>query len=98
MLISLRLGLTLVILQGGETIVNLINQNKIICMYILTQLTVSAEASVPEFIYPIDNITVAAGRDAQFTCVVNNLEGHKVGIYIRFCDICNSSTAHFRFL
>ena len=34
--------------------------------------------SVPEFIYPIDNITVAAGRDAQFTCVVNNLEGHKV--------------------
>ena len=38
------------------------------------------EASVPEFIYPIDNITVAAGRDAQFTCVVNNLEGHKVGV------------------
>ena len=39
------------------------------------------EASVPEFIYPIDNITVAAGRDAQFTCVVNNLEGHKVCYY-----------------
>ena len=38
----------------------------------------SVGASVPEFIYPIDNITVAAGRDAQFTCVVNNLEGHKV--------------------
>ena len=38
----------------------------------------SVSASVPEFIYPIDNITVAAGRDAQFTCVVNNLEGHKV--------------------
>ena len=37
------------------------------------------DASLPEFIYPIDNITVAAGRDAQFTCVVNNLEGHKVG-------------------
>ena len=37
-----------------------------------------AAASTPEFIYPIDNITVAAGRDAQFTCVVNNLEGHKV--------------------
>jgi len=35
-------------------------------------------ASPPEFIYPIDNITVAAGREAQFTCVVNNLEGHKV--------------------
>ena len=47
----------------------------------LRPLTVSVEASVPEFIYPIDNITVAAGRDAQFTCVVNNLEGHKVGYY-----------------
>ena len=42
----------------------------------MTQL--EAAASTPEFIYPIDNITVAAGRDAQFTCVVNNLEGHKV--------------------
>ena len=37
-----------------------------------------ASASPPEFIYPIDNITVAAGREAHFTCVVNNLEGHKV--------------------
>ena len=35
-------------------------------------------ASTPEFIYPIDNMTVAAGREASFTCVVNNLEGHKV--------------------
>ena len=32
----------------------------------------------PEFIYAIDNITVAAGREAQFTCVVNHLQGHKV--------------------
>ena len=47
----------------------------------LRPLTVAVEASVPEFIYPIDNITVAAGRDAQFTCVVNNLEGHKVCYY-----------------
>ena len=45
-------------------------------------MTVAVEASVPEFIYPIDNITVAAGRDAQFTCVVNNLEGHKVGFLV----------------
>ena len=40
--------------------------------------TIAVVASIPEFIYPIDNITVAASRDAQFTCVVNNLEGHKV--------------------
>ena len=71
MLISLRLGLTLVILQGGEAS-NCINQK--------SHRLVAVEASVPEFIYPIDNITVAAGRDAQFTCVVNNLEGHKVGV------------------
>ena len=45
---------------------------------------VSVDASLPEFIYPIDNITVAAGRDAQFTCVVNNLEGHKVSGNIEF--------------
>lgn len=45
---------------------------------VLAALLSSTAASPPEFIYPIDNITVAAGRDAQFTCVVNNLEGHKV--------------------
>ena len=43
-------------------------------------VTFIALATTPEFIYPIDNITVAAGRDAQFTCVVNNLEGHKVSL------------------
>ena len=54
-------------------------------------MTVAVEASVPEFIYPIDNITVAAGRDAQFTCVVNNLEGHKVGfLSSQFADIHSS--------
>ena len=41
-------------------------------------VTFIALATTPEFIYPIDNITVAAGREAHFTCVVNNLEGHKV--------------------
>ena len=32
----------------------------------------------PGFISPLDNITVAAGRLAQFTCVVKHLGGHKV--------------------
>ena len=45
----------------------------------------------PEFIYAIDNITVAAGREAQFTCVVNNLEGHKVSLYL----VSLTSTAKF---
>eukprot|EP00092_Neocalanus_flemingeri_P006932 GFUD01007483.1.p1 GENE.GFUD01007483.1~~GFUD01007483.1.p1 ORF type:complete len:204 (-),score=46.70 GFUD01007483.1:145-699(-) len=34
--------------------------------------------SQPQFLYPLDNITVAVGQEAQFTCVVNNLGGHKV--------------------
>ncbi len=32
----------------------------------------------PGFISPLENITVAAGRLAQFTCVVKHLGGHKV--------------------
>ena len=32
----------------------------------------------PGFISPLENITVAAGRSAQFTCVVKHLGGHKV--------------------
>ena len=32
----------------------------------------------PGFISPLENITVAAGRSAQFTCVVKHLGSHKV--------------------
>ncbi|XP_063928698.1 lachesin isoform X2 [Zophobas morio] len=32
----------------------------------------------PDFLYPLENITVAQGRDATFTCVVNNLGGYRV--------------------
>ena len=32
----------------------------------------------PGFISPLENITVAAGRSTQFTCVVKHLGGHKV--------------------
>ena len=35
----------------------------------------------PGFISPLDNITVAAGRSAHFTCVVKHLGGHKVKLY-----------------
>ena len=44
----------------------------------LNKCLILGECDTPEFIYPIDNITVAAGRDAHFTCVVNKLQGHKV--------------------
>ncbi|KAI5727389.1 hypothetical protein M8J77_001683 [Diaphorina citri] len=32
----------------------------------------------PDFLYPLENVTIAQGRDAIFTCVVNNLGGHRV--------------------
>lgn len=32
----------------------------------------------PEFLQPLDNLTVTQGRDVSFTCVVNNLGQYKV--------------------
>nr|XP_016931818.1 neurotrimin isoform X3 [Drosophila suzukii] len=31
----------------------------------------------PDFVIPLENVTIAQGRDATFTCVVNNLGGHR---------------------
>ena len=50
----------------------------IIIFFLFNKCLILGECDTPEFIYPIDNITVAAGRDAHFTCVVNKLQGHKV--------------------
>ncbi|XP_063548661.1 lachesin-like isoform X1 [Cydia strobilella] len=32
----------------------------------------------PDFMFPLENVTIAQGRDAMFTCVVNNLGGYRV--------------------
>ncbi|KAH1029769.1 hypothetical protein HUJ05_002944 [Dendroctonus ponderosae] len=32
---------------------------------------------VPDFLFPLANLTVPQGRDAIFTCVVNNLGGYR---------------------
>lgn len=32
----------------------------------------------PDFLYPLENVTIPQGRDAMFTCVVNNLGGYRV--------------------
>uniref|UniRef100_A0AAG5D9D2 Ig-like domain-containing protein n=1 Tax=Anopheles atroparvus TaxID=41427 RepID=A0AAG5D9D2_ANOAO len=32
----------------------------------------------PEFLAPLDNLTVTQGRDVSFTCVVNNLGQYRV--------------------
>ncbi|XP_066586335.1 lachesin-like [Prorops nasuta] len=33
---------------------------------------------VPDFLHPMKNVTIPQGRDATFTCVVNNLGGYRV--------------------
>ncbi|XP_063705637.1 protein amalgam [Culicoides brevitarsis] len=37
-----------------------------------------AAAFEPDFVFPLENITISQGRDATFTCVVNNLGGYRV--------------------
>ena len=45
----------------------------------LTLILLHAVTGVePGFISPLNNMTVAAGRSAHFTCVVKHLGGHKV--------------------
>ncbi|XP_065094291.1 lachesin isoform X3 [Ochlerotatus camptorhynchus] len=41
-------------------------------------VTNAVAAFEPDFVYPLENVTVAKGRDATFTCVVNNLGGYRV--------------------
>ncbi|KAJ6648677.1 hypothetical protein Bhyg_03908 [Pseudolycoriella hygida] len=36
-----------------------------------------ASAFEPDFVFPLENVTIAQGRDATFTCVVNNLGGYR---------------------
>lgn len=37
----------------------------------------------PEFLQPLDNLTVSQGRDVSFTCVVNNLGQYRVSKHIQ---------------
>lgn len=37
-----------------------------------------AAAFEPDFVFPLENVTISQGRDATFTCVVNNLGGYRV--------------------
>ncbi|XP_046751773.1 lachesin-like [Diprion similis] len=37
-----------------------------------------ATGFVPDFLHPLENVTISQGRDATFTCVVNNLGGNRV--------------------
>ncbi|KAM7347518.1 dpr-interacting protein beta isoform 2-T4 [Cochliomyia hominivorax] len=48
----------------------------LLTIFLLCNCIVSAFE--PDFVIPLENVTVAQGRDATFTCVVNNLGGHRV--------------------
>uniref|UniRef100_A0A1I8P3U6 Ig-like domain-containing protein n=1 Tax=Stomoxys calcitrans TaxID=35570 RepID=A0A1I8P3U6_STOCA len=54
---------------------NIIRWNFLV-IFLLCNCIVSAFE--PDFVIPLENVTVAQGRDATFTCVVNNLGGHRV--------------------
>lgn len=41
-------------------------------------LYVSVNGFEPDFLFPLENVTIAQGRDAIFTCVVNNIGGNRV--------------------
>lgn len=50
----------------------------------------SANPFGPEFTAPVNNITVAVGRDATFTCPVHHLGGYRVSVHrleIQFLDV-----------
>ncbi|XP_050431798.1 lachesin-like isoform X2 [Adelges cooleyi] len=47
---------------------------------LMVTLLYSSEADgfEPDFLFPLENVTIAQGRDAIFTCVVNNIGGNRV--------------------
>lgn len=64
--------------------------NKYLCFnnfLFIFLLTVSAFE--PDFVFPLENVTVAQGRDATFTCVVNNLGGYRVSGEATPARVCN---------
>lgn len=67
-------------------------------------LFITATAFEPDFVFPLENVTVAQGRDATFTCVVNNLGGYRVSGESTTARVCigflrtikNKFTVHIR--
>ncbi|KAG8303316.1 hypothetical protein J6590_013586 [Homalodisca vitripennis] len=51
----------------------------------------------PEFLAPLENLTVTQGREVTFTCVVNHLGPYKVSYkHINHAVTCNTSLAYYR--
>jgi len=49
-----------------------VDNNHVLLLY------VSVNGFEPDFLFPLENVTIAQGRDAIFTCVVNNIGGNRV--------------------
>lgn len=62
----------------------------VLFLVLLISVFVSGEVSgfEPDFLYPLENVTVAQGRDATFTCVVNNLGGYRVSGELATARVC----------
>lgn len=55
-------------------------------------VTAGVSGFEPDFLYPLENITVPQGRDATFTCVVNNLGGYRVSGDLATARVCIYTT------
>lgn len=66
-------------------------------LLILVHLFLSANIAglEPDFQKPLENVTVAQGRDAVFTCVVNNLGGYRVSGDASHARVCIVPRANF---
>ncbi|XP_060537401.1 lachesin isoform X2 [Cylas formicarius] len=53
-------------------------QPHLLYILLLFQCNDVAYTFEPDFLFPLENLTVPQGRDAIFTCVVNNLGGYRV--------------------
>lgn len=72
------LVITLVKGERNDCLISIIDVF-IYCQIFSTGLGQQTEQE-PEFLQPLDNLTVTQGRDVSFTCVVNNLGQYRVSI------------------
>lgn len=59
-------------------------------------LSVVALGLEPDFLYPLENVTIPQGRDAIFTCVVNNLGGYRVSADLAPARVCTMNISNYQ--
>ncbi|XP_066158247.1 lachesin-like isoform X3 [Euwallacea fornicatus] len=71
-------GLNRAIMHTPQTFSSISTYPQLFYILLLLLFNDAAFGFEPDFQYPLENLTVSQGRDAIFTCVVNNLGGHRV--------------------